>query len=291
MSSRARALTAGLLSIFSVSAFAAAPASPFEAAVSTGSWRAAPNNAFASNEELSYLISWGIIPGGTSTLAVRGTEIIDGRPAYRLVEEAHSSGLVDTFYHVRDQNDAWLDVASLVTLRYEKHIREGKYRVEETVVLDQIHHRYQDHSYRIDKNVYENKEGALPPDALDVLSSLYYVRTLPLAAGRSFTFDVYSGGKVWPLAVKVRKRETIRVPVGQFDCFLIEPLLREPGIFVAKGKKLQVWLTADERRIPVRMRSEVVIGHVSAELVNFRLIPLSNPQTPSSAGAIPAPKK
>jgi len=51
----------------------------------------------------------------------------------------------------------------------------------------------------------------------------------------------------------------------QVDCFRVEPVLREPGVFVSKGKKLQVWMTTDETHMPVLMRSEIFIGHVSAE--------------------------
>ena len=76
---------------------------------------------------------------------------------------------------------------------------------------------------------------------------------------------------MYPLVVNVLKRETIKVPAGKFDCRVVEPFLRGPGIFISKGKKLEVWLTDDADRIPVRMRSEVAIGHVSAELLHYRL--------------------
>ena len=59
------------------------------------------------------------------------------------------------------------------------------------------------------------------------------------------------------------------MPAGTFDCFLVEPQLRTPGMFIAKGKKLQVWLTADDRHMPVRMRTEVFFGHVVADLVTY----------------------
>ena len=235
----------------------------------TSNWRSAVNKAFEPGEFYNFLVTWGVITGGSSSLSVQKLETLEGRPAYHIVSRANSSGIVDTFYHVHDTNESWLDVQSLLTVRYEKHIREGKYRIEEAGTLDQVLHRYAVHSYRIDKNTYDFKQGNLPPDILDVLGSLYYARTLPLAVGKSYTIDVFSGEKVWPLVVKVKKREKVKVPAGKFDCFLVQPLLREPGIFVAKGKKLEVWMTADERHMPVRMRSEVFIGHVSAELVSY----------------------
>ncbi len=107
----------------------------------------------------------------------------------------------------------------------------------------------------------------MPPEVMDSFGSLYYVRTLPLETGQTYTMDVHSGDKIYPLVVHVLKREKAKVPAGKFNCIVVEPVLRGPGIFVSKGKKLQVWLTDDERRLPVRMRSEVFIGHVSAELL------------------------
>jgi hypothetical protein len=46
----------------------------------------------------------------------------------------------------------------------------------------------------------------------------------------------------------------------------VEPQLVEgTGLFVKEGR-LRIWLTDDDRRIPVRMRSKVAIGSVSADL-------------------------
>jgi len=240
-----------------------------QTAASTDTWRTVPNTAFQAGEDLFFVVRWGLVTGGHSTLAIHGIDQLNGRPAYHLVEDAHSSGLVDTFYSVHDRNDSWLDIESLTTLRYEKRVREGRYRIEETVDFDQMNHHFRDYSNRLDKGTTEYIEGDLTPNILDVLGSLYYVRTLPLEVGETYTIDVYDGKKIWPLVVTVKKREKVKVPAGKFDCFLVEPLLRQPGIFVSKGKKLEVWLTADRYRMPVLMRSEIIIGHVSAELVSY----------------------
>ncbi len=263
---------------------------------STWTWRNIPQNAFTAGEDLYFVITWGVLTAGYSNLSIHGIETMNGRPTYHIVSEAISAGMADAFYKVKDRNDAWLDVQSLTTVRYEKKMKEGKYRLEEVGILDQVKHQYFVHSLRVDKNKTEEFKGPLPADILDVLGSLYYVRTLPLEVGKTFTMDVYSGEKVWPLEVKVRKREKVKVPAGKFDTFLVEPMMRQPGIFVSKGKKLEVWMTADERRMPVRMRSEVVIGHVAAELVSFHKLETPQPQpqdqpppAPPAPGAPGAP--
>lgn len=234
-------------------------------------WRHSPNTVFGPGEDFKYVIKWGVVVAGRSNLSVQSLEMLADRPVLHIVSEARSSAVVNPFYKVQDRNEAWIDQHALITLRYSKQIREGKFRIEESSELDQIRHRWKTKSYRIDKDRHEEKEGELPPNVLDAFGSLYYVRTLPLEVGLSYTIDVFSGSKVLPLVINVKKREKVSVPAGKFDCFLVEPLLREPGIFISKGKKLEVWITADERRIPVRMRSEVFIGHVAAELTNFTM--------------------
>jgi hypothetical protein len=218
-------------------------------------------------EKLTFVIRWGLVTGGYSSLGVRELEPVAGRPAYHIVAEARSTGAVDAVYRVRDLNESWIAAESLGTLRYAKQIHEGNYRVEEETVLDQDEHLFHNRSYRIDKNEFEKTDGVIPPNALDVLGSLYYVRSLPLDVGKSYVIDVHSGKKVYPLVVHVIKRQKVKVRAGTFDCFLVEPQLRDPGIFISKGKKLEVWLTTDDRHTPVLMRSEIFIGHVSAELV------------------------
>jgi hypothetical protein len=237
---------------------------------STFTWRTFAHPALPQKEDLSFVVKWGLVTAGYSNLSIDGISMEHGRPAYHIVSEATSGGMVSAFYRVKDHNEAWLDQESIVSLRYEKRIVEGKYQIEETTLIDQPHRHFHLQSFRFDKNLYEQKEGDLPPDTLDVLGSLYYVRLLPLEVGKTYVMDVLSGDKVYPLEVRVTKREKIKVPAGTFDAFRVEPLLRAPGIFIAKGKKLEVWLTADERHVPVRMRSEVFIGHVSAELLPSR---------------------
>src|SRR5579864_440016 len=77
--------------------------------ISSPTWRSVPNTAFGPGEDLLFVISWGVITGGYSLLSVHGIETVNGRPSYHLVEDANSAGLVDTFYHVHDRNDSWVD--------------------------------------------------------------------------------------------------------------------------------------------------------------------------------------
>ena len=49
----------------------------------------------------------------------------------------------------------------------------------------------------------------------------------------------------------------------------LEPILKEEGVFKQKGS-LRIWLTDDERKIPVQMKSKVLVGHITAELTKIK---------------------
>ncbi len=231
-----------------------------------------PNTAsWTVGEKLVFEIKWGVVVAGEAVLEVPDLSEIEAGLAnkkkvwaYHFLATAKSNSFVDFFYKVRDRNDSWLDRDEWVTHRFEQHNQEGKYILEQTVDYDWVAKRF--------KNVEKVKgrepkleEGDLTIPAVDTLSSLYLCRAKNLEVGKEYTFDVHSG-RNWPLVLKVIRKETIKVTAGKFECLLVEPFLRERGLFIQKGKKMQVWLTADEKKMPVMMRAEIFIGHVSAEL-------------------------
>lgn len=215
-------------------------------------------------ERLTLRMTWGIFEVGTATLEVESVVDFNGRPAYHIVSRAQSNEWCDSFYKVRDINESWVDGKTLNSLGYLKKLREGKYFRDEWVLYDYKNKRQLWRTEGKDGN-FEYGGGDIPGPLQDVLSSIFYVRSKPLEPGTSVELDVNTK-KTWPLVVKVVKREKIKVPAGKFDTILVEPELRDQGLFIQKGKKLQVWLTDDARRMPVQMKVEVFFGHVAAKL-------------------------
>ena len=95
------------------------------------------------------------------------------------------------------------------------------------------------------------------------------VLRLEKPTGGSVVFDYHASHKSQPIEVRVLGRQRVETPAGTFDCVAIEPILRAAGIFKNKGR-LIIWLTADDRRIPVMMKSKVTIGSISVVLIEAR---------------------
>jgi hypothetical protein len=120
--------------------------------------------------------------------------------------------------------------------------------------------------------IYNNSRDtfSVPVYVQDVLSAFYFIRTQDLKVGQSIFVDNHADKKNYPLEVKVLRKERIKVPAGTFNCVVVEPILKASGIFQQKGS-LTVWLTDDQIKMPVLMKSKVFIGSISTELTNYKL--------------------
>lgn len=141
-------------------------------------------------------------------------------------------------------------------------IREGKHRRNKEVVFD---HNNKKAKY-IDYIKNERKDFDLPPFAFDPISSFYYLRSFILVVGKSVFVTIFDSKKVWDVEVQVLRREKVVTPQGTFDTIVVKPLMKSEGIFFGKGD-IFIWLTDDAKHIPVKMQTKVVVGSVTATLV------------------------
>ncbi len=215
------------------------------------------NKAFAVGERLTFSVDYGFIHAGTAIMTVERIDKIMGREVFHITSWAFSGRTFSFFFKVEDKIDSYVDVEGLFSWRSEKHIREGKYRA------DRVYNLYQLHG--IARNMIRGDTLHIPPFAQDALSALYYVRTQELIPGTQIHIPQFDNGKMYNLAVDIQKREKIKVPAGEFNAILVEPLLASEGIFKSEGR-MRIWLTDDERKIPVKMTSKIAIGSIGAHL-------------------------
>ena len=210
-------------------------------------------------ETLSYGIRWGVVPAGTATMAITEARVVAENPCLHVVATAVSNTVFDKIYAVRDQFESFMDASDLRSWAFKKHLREGKFRRDQVVRKDHEAGK----AYYHDGEVFD-----MTPGSYDVLSAFYFVRTLPLRDGDEYLLESHTDRKNYPIQVTVHRRERVTVPAGTFDCVVVEPTLRSGDFFKNEGS-LIIWLTDDERRIPVQMRSKIPVGSIDVELESF----------------------
>lgn len=216
---------------------------------------------FGPGEKLKFSVKYGFISAGTAWLEVPEMTEVDGEQAFALVARAESNAVISRIYKVRNRIQSTWDANGHYSLRYEEKRREGGHKTDNAIVFD--------HDRR--EAVYgDGRVFPIPPGVQDALSSFYFTRFQPLPLGGSIVFDYHASRKSQPMEVKVLGRERVKTPAGTFNCIAIEPVLKAGGIFRNKGR-LVIWITDDERRMPVRMRSAVAIGSISVVLQEYKL--------------------
>jgi len=211
---------------------------------------------FRAGESLRFSVQYGFIHAGSAWLEVPEVAEWNGHQAWRLVARAESNGFFDKVYKVRNRIESLWDRDSLFSWRYFEDRHEGKYTANDTII-------YEPDSLKM---LYNNgRSYDVPGPVQDALSSFYFTRTQALPVGGRIGFDYHASRKTAPMEVRILGRETVKTPAGKFKCIVLEPLLKAGGIFKNKGR-LVIWLTDDDRRMPVLMKSKVVIGSVKVVL-------------------------
>jgi hypothetical protein len=212
-----------------------------------------PNHRFPDGQTLTFNVEWHLVTAGTATLKIESAS-----PERKVTGIADSSGFANVLYSVHDRFEAHFDPSSFCSLNINKHTEEGPHRRETRIGFDYSRRK----SVLSEKNLKtgENKqaENDIPPCVTDVLSGFYYIASLPLQNGNTFTFPVNDGGKTADVTAKVETREQVKVPAGTFatvriSCEAISGPLKGKG-------RVWVWFTDDANRTPVQMRARLTWG-------------------------------
>lgn len=221
---------------------------------------------FLEGEKLVFELSWTIIPAGEAVMEVRPHALVNGNKAWHFRMTAETNSFVDTFYKVRDRIDAYTDAHMNQSVLYKKKQREGSTHRDIVVTFDHPNKKVQYSNFKKKKKPVTIKAGAFDP-----LSAFYFIRGMGMVEGSSIERPVTDGKKCVIGKLRVVKREKIKIKSGTFDTWLIEPELKHIGGVFEKSKdaKLQLWVTADSRRMPVKIKSKVVVGSFVGELVSY----------------------
>jgi hypothetical protein len=219
---------------------------------------------FSPGEKLTFQVRWAFIPAGEAVLQVYPIEIMNGRKVYHFGLSARTYPIVDLVYKVRDRIEAYTDEKLTHSILY-KETKEGN-RPKKVIV------RFNWEKGEAQRSNFGEKRAPIPvkPGTFDPLSVYYALRLHDLKEDMEIEKPL-TDGKKWILGrARVVKREKVTVLSGTYDTYLVEPTLEHIGGVFKKSKdaKLQIWVTADARRIPVKIKSKVAVGSFVGELMS-----------------------
>lgn len=221
------------------------------------------HKAYKAGESLTYNVRYGFISGGAGHFSITDS-IIDGTKVDHVVVKGVTTGLADAIFKVRDVYESYIDVNTNLPVKAIRNIREGRYRYYDEITY-----------LRDSAMVHTTKNGKhkVPDKALDVVSAFYFARNHifndQLKKDETIELVTFFAGKVYPLRIRYRGLETIQTKFGKMECYLFSPIT-EVGRAFKTEDDMQVWISRDGNRLPVKIRFNLVVGSFVCELSEFR---------------------
>ncbi len=249
-----RPLTCTLLALASAASMAAqTPVVP-----DTTGPGAAANWPFAVGERMTFEAKFGWLPVGRAEVVLEARDTVRGHQTLRSRFSVNGG---PSWFGVHDNYTSWFDTQTLVSYRYHQDIHEGRYK------RNTIYQIFPDEGIYT-KNGKDTSLTVLSP--LDDQSFIYFVRTLPLAVGQHYEWNRYFMADKNPVIVDVERREEVEVPAGKFMCLVLKPTIKTSAMF-SEGGHAEIWISDDDRRLIVQMKSGLKIGSVNLYLKSYSL--------------------
>jgi hypothetical protein len=219
---------------------------------------------FRAGETALYQVRWlggpMAVPAGQATVA-SGSADGDG---FDFTARAVTASWMRPFFEADDAFESRTD-AELFPREYRTSLHEGRRRLIRTAMFDAPGKQV-----RITSGQGTPVTLPLAPAARDPLSALFYIRTLPLAADFEARMPIDDAGQRTMLKVAVAAADNIVVSGRSYDVWRLEPTLTSLS---GRGHPLRavLWVSRDDRKLPMRARISAAFGTVELELVGYHV--------------------
>jgi hypothetical protein len=235
-------------------------------------------------ERLVYTIEWNppwylfFLPSmhaGNAELQITGDGRFKDRDTLKIVFKAYSSGILASLskMEIDDEFVFLSEPETFCTRSVSKRIREGKRKrqidVEYLPDTRQLHIRELDEKPIPPKLKRDMLKDDIPPCVQDPFSALYFLRRQPLHADFKMTSLVGHDDVIKEVQSKVEKLESVKTPEGRLPAWKIQTVSLMGGLF-KDGGQFKIWLSADDRQIPVQFEAKVPLGRIFGKLKEIR---------------------
>ncbi len=222
---------------------------------------------FQPGEKWTYRVMWGVVNAGDLVMEVLPMTTVNGVEAYHFVMDTKTNSLVDWIYKVRERQESFVDTAMTHSLLYKKK-SEGKHPRDVVVDFDWS-------ALRAVRSNFGEKmvPVTIVPGTFDSLALFYTIRRHDLRQRGSIQVPVTNGDDLIMVQAAIGKKERMEIAGRTYDTIEVIPDMKrlEDQAVVKKGQvpDLTIWFTDDDRKIPVKIRSKVVVGYFVFELISI----------------------
>ncbi len=221
---------------------------------------------FKSGEWLKYRMHYGFINAGFATVSINSIKK-DKKEAFHVISKGWTTGVTKLFFKVEDNYQTWFYKDNLKPYHFKRRVDEGGHTISRDVYFDQKAKK------ALVKDHKKNTEKTLTIDNVqDILSSFYHLRNQDISTlkvGDELELDMFLDYEIFGFKMKYLGEEVIKTKFGKIKSLKFRPSVQSGRIFKAK-ESLTIWITADKNKIPIRIKADLSVGSLKADLYQFK---------------------
>ena len=222
---------------------------------------------FKKGEWLRYKMSYsGFFKAGNATLSV-DTDTINGKEVFHVTGKGWTTGVIKWFFKVNDTYESYFDKETVKPYVFKRNINEGGYKINREVKFD-----YQTNKAIITDFKKQTKESVDITNIQDMMSSFYYLRNhdvTKLKVGDEITLDMFLDAQIYPFKLRYLGDELLKTRFGKVKTLRFRPMVQAGRVFKA-NESVTIWITADENKIPIKLKASLAVGSLRAELDAYK---------------------
>ena len=222
------------------------------------------NKVITDNEIVNFVVYYNLsavwVAAGQASF-VTNVERLDGKPVFHITGAGKTYKSYDWIYSVNDKYETFIDTVSMLPMKFTRSVKENK-----TVFNEYVRFA---HAQR--KAFANNTSYSVPACVQDVLSAVYYARNIDYSryrVGDKIPFQLYLDKEVHHLYIRYLGKHQITTRYGTFNTIKIKPLLVKGTVFKG-GEDMEVYVSDDENRLPVRINSPILVGSVKVDMMSY----------------------
>ena len=224
--------------------------------------------AFQEGEWLKFRVYYGIFNASYATLEVMDANL-NNKDVFHVVGKGKSTGLLHLFFKVDDNYETFIDKKNGLPYRFIRQIDEGGHTKDLQIDFNQKLNE----AHVFNRKHNENKTYSTQDDVHDLLSSFYYIRndlnTNKIVNGQEFNMNIFFDDENHNFKLKFLGREVLNTKFGKIATLKFRPYVMAGRVFKEK-ESLTLWITDDKNKMPVRIKADLKVGSLNADLEEFK---------------------
>ncbi len=230
------------------------------------------NEPFKDGEFLKFKMSYsGFLKAGNATLALKEEQFKD-KKVFHATGKGWTTGMIKWFFKVNDDYQSYFDEKSGKPYVFKRKINEGGHKKHKQITFNQQENTAYVQNFR-------NKKDTLisAVNVQDMISAFYFLRsygTKKMKKGEEIKIDMFFDNHTYPFKLRFLGSEILTTKFGKVKTQKFRPIVKAGRVF-KEQESVTVWITADENKIPVKIKASLAVGSLRAELSSYK--GLANP--------------